>query len=228
MGLVTTNEHIQNVINTIDCGIKVTSVESLGAGKYKMYSGNTKWATFGKQLGGKGILEVSQDNYIIIKASSAPSVGIHTLPIPFFFFGTFLDTNKELEKKKSSNDKLPMIYLHLNAPEQYKDDFSLMDFESDCAIYFMVDADPKNWLTGDHFSNAIKPMKYLVKQFIMALKNYPYTNASWELTYTENDYVNFGNVQNTKGVVDKIFTDNISGTELLINIGFNKSNYSCN
>lgn len=228
MGLTTTNEHIQNVINTIDCGVKIKSVELVSAGKYKLFSGCTKWATFGKKLGDYDIIEVSQDNYIVVNASNAPSTGIHTLSTPFFFFGTFLDTQKVLDKIKDSNLKLPMIYLHLNAPESYQDDFAMMDFESDCAIYFMIDADPDNWLTGDHYSNAIKPMKYLVRQFIIALKNYPYTNASQDLTYTENDYVNFGIVENMKGVIEKIFNDNISGVELLVNIGFNKSNICCN
>jgi hypothetical protein len=227
MGL-TTNEHIKAVIDLMDCSIKVNSVSSLGSGRYKLFTTNTKWATFGKLLNGKQIVEVVQDEFITVKSTTSLVAGIYTLQSPFFYYGTFLDTNAELIKKKQSNDKLPFIYLHLNAPELFKDEFDMVDFESDCAIYFMVDCDPKNWLTGGHYTNAIKPMKAMVKEFIRSLSNYAKSNAAYNLTYTQNDYVNFGVVSSDKGVIKQIFTDNISGIELLIKIAWNKCVVCCN
>jgi hypothetical protein len=227
MGLITT-DHIQRIIDNIDCSIKFYNVEVLGGGKYKLFTRCSKWATFGKLLNGWKITEVKQDEYIIVWASVTPIIGYYSLVKPYYYFGTFLDTNSELVKVKQAVEKLPMIYLHLNAPESYKSEMETVDFITDCAIYFLSDCDPKNWLTGDHFTNVIKPMKSLVRAFVTALYEYSYTNASNEITYIENDYVNFGNVQNMKGVVEKIFADNLSGTELLINIGFNKSTICCN
>lgn len=224
---MTTNEHIKHIIDTIDCSIKITSVESLGNGLYKLFTNNTKWATFGKLLGTWTIKEVGFNSYITVKSASAPTAGYYDLAAPFFYYATFIDANLELIKKKQTNDKLPFIYLHLNAPETYGSEMDLIDFESDCAIYFMVDADPANWLTSDHYANAIKPMKQLIKQFIISLSNYAKTNAAYNLTYTHNDYVNFGKVTEN-GQLQKIFTDNMSGVELLIKIGFNKCTICCN
>lgn len=224
---MTTNEHIKQIIDTIDCSIKVTSVSSLGSNKYKLFTTNTKWATFGKLLGGKKITEVSLNEYIVVTSTTALVKGYYDLAAPFFYYATFLDANSELIKKKSTNDKLPFIYLHLNAPETFGSEMDMIDFESDCAIYFMVDADPKNWLTPDHYQNAIKPMKQLVRAFIISLSNYAKTNAAYNLTYTQNDYVNFGTTSEN-GVIKKIFTDNMSGVELLIKIGFNKCVICCN
>lgn len=225
---MTTNEHIKAIIDTIDCTIKVTTIDSLGSNKYRLNTSNTKWATYGKLIEGCKIESVDINQSITITSVTAPSTGTWSLEAPFYYFGTFLDTNKELVKTKKSNDKLPFIYLHLNAPESYASEMDFVDFESDCAIYFMVDADPKNWLTGDHYTNAIKPMKALIRQFIISLSNYAKTNASYNLTYVQNDYVNFGQVVQDLGVVKQIFSDNISGVELLIKIAFNKCAICCN
>lgn len=224
---MTTNEHIKAIIDTIDATIKVVTIDSLGANMYRLNTSNTKWATYGKLIEGCKIDSVVTNQSITITSVTTPTVGTWALEAPFYYFGTFLDANKELVKQKKSIDKLPFIYLHLNAPETYASEMDLVDYESDCAIYFMVDADPKNWLTGDHYSNAIKPMKALVKQFIISLSNYAKTNAAYNLTYIQNDYVNFGQVQEL-GVVKQIFSDNISGVELLIKIPFNKCLICCN
>jgi hypothetical protein len=137
-----------------------------------------------------------------------------------------LEVNSELIKVKSSNDKLPFIYLHLNAKESFEDEESTIDYTSDCALYFMVDCDPNNWLRGDHVENAIKPMKQLAKSFEASLKNYAYTNAANSISFEENDYASFGEV-NISGNIKKIFDDNISGTEMLIKIPFNKCFLCC-
>lgn len=223
-----TKDHIKNIVDSIDCTIVVTSVEVVDSTNYKLFTANKKWATFGKLLSGLKIVVVGAD-YIQVETVVAPIVGTFTLANPFFYFGTFLDTNMELVKEKASNNKLPFIYLHLNAPETYAGNLEMLDFSSDCAIYFMVDCDPKNWLTGDHIENAIKPMRSLLNEFIKQTKAYPKLNTPYEVSYTVNDYANFGEVQNNLGVVKKIFSDNISGSELLIKVGFNKCvNCQCN
>jgi hypothetical protein len=227
MGL-TTNQHLKIVIDSIDTSIVVDSVEVLGSGKYKLNSKNTKWATFGKLLNSLTITEVVQDVSITVKSSSLPVKGIFTLANPFFYYGTFMDTSAELVKTMQSNSKLPFIYLHLFSPENYASDMDTVDYTSDCAIYFMVDALPKNWLTGDHYTNAINQMKSLRAEFINSLKAYSQLNADNELRFTENDYVNFGKVQTDLGVVKQIFADNISGVEIQIQIPFNKCMECCN
>ena len=224
---MTTHEHIQAIINTIDGTIKVTSVDVISSGVYRMNTSKTLWATIGNLLGAYKITDVVENVSITVKSSVALNAGSYTLRLPFFYYGTFLDTNKELIKKKNANDKLPFIYLHLNAPEVYASEMDLVDYESDCAIYFMANCDPKDWLTGDHYTNAIKPMKSAVRQFMIALSNYAQANAAYNITFVENDFVNFGDVIE-KGIERKIFSDNISGVELLIKIPFNKCLVCCN
>jgi hypothetical protein len=225
MGLITTTDHIRNIINGIDCNITVSSVEASG-GNWKLITTNTKWATYGKLLSDKKIVDFVLNQYIIIQSTTEPIPGTFTLPTPYFFSGTFLETNIELTKTKSSNQKLPMIYLHMNAPENYYDQESTIDFESDCAIYFMVDCNPKDWLRADHLENAIKPMKQLARGFYRSLLNYSKTNAANTITFIENDYARFGKVS-WEGINRAIFNDNMSGTEMLIKIPFNKCFNCC-
>lgn len=225
MGLITTTNHIKAIINGIDCNIVVSSVEASGS-NWKLISSNTKWATYGKLLSGKKIVDFVLNEYITIQSVTAPTPGTFTLPIPYFFSGTFLETNIELTKTKSSANKLPMIYLHMNAPENYYDQESTIDFESDCAIYFMVDCNVKDWLRNDHLENAIKPMKQLARGFYRSLLDYSKTNAANTITKIENDYARFGKVS-WEGINRAIFNDNMSGTEMLIKIPFNKCFSGC-
>jgi hypothetical protein len=219
MGLIT-SDHIKIVISSISLTIEIDEVLSDALG-WKMVTGCTKWATIGKKLSGLIIVSVVYNEYIIVESISEPLPGIHTLVAPFYYYGTFLEANSELVKTPDSIDKLPFIYLHMNSPESYADEDATVDFTADCAIYFMVDCFPSGWLRGDHIENAIKPMKYLAKAFISALQEYSQTNSENTLTWVENDYANFGNVI-VRGNESKIFADNLSGTEMLIDIPFNK------
>lgn len=225
MGIITTKDHIKNVIDAMDKTIVIDSVVADGV-NWKLNTTNTKWATYGKMLSGNLIKAVVFNESITIAATVEPTPGVYTLIAPFFYFGTFIEANSELIKKKSSNVKYPLIYLHLNAPENYADEEATVDFESDCAIYFMVDCLPKNWVRNDHIEYAIKPMKQLRAEFIRSLKNYSKTNAANKITFIENDYANFGTYE-WKGEVKQTFADNISGTEILINIPWNKCMSCC-
>lgn len=225
MGLITTTDHIKAIVNAIDCDIEVTAVTASGS-NWLLTTSNTKWATYGKLLSGKKIVDFVLNQSITIQSTTEPTPGTFTLATPSFFSGTFMETNIELVKTKSSANKLPMIYLHMNAPENYYDEESTIDFESDCAIYFMVDCFPKNWLRADHLENAIKPMKQLAKAFIRSLLDYSKTNAANKINWIENDYASFGKVS-WEGINRDIFADNISGTEMLIKIPFNKCFNCC-
>ena len=130
MGLITTKDHIKNVVDSIDKTIVVNSVVADGS-NWKLMTTNTKWATFGKVLSGKVIKEVVFNESITISAATQPTTGIYDLTSPFFYYGTFLETNSELIKVSSSNNKLPLIYLHMNAPEKFADEESTIDFVSD-------------------------------------------------------------------------------------------------
>jgi hypothetical protein len=219
MGLIT-SEHIKNVIDSIDSTISVQSVEEVAEG-WKLFSNCTKWATIGKKLSGMNIVSVVYNEYIVVESLTEQIPGVYSLILPFYYYGTFLEANSELIQKSDSIDKLPFIYLHMNSPENYADEEATIDFTADCAIYFMVDCNPENWLRGDHIENAIKQMKSLAKWFISALLDYPPTNDVNKITWIENDYANFGNVT-VRGNESKIFADNLSGTEMIINISFNK------
>jgi len=225
MGLITTTDHIRNVINAIDRTITITSVTAVGS-NWLLGTTDTKWATYGKLLSGKKIVDFVLNQSITIQSTTEPSPGEYTLETPSFFSGTFMETNIQLVKTKSSNNKMPMVYLHMNAPEKYYDQESTIDFEGDCAIYFMVDCNPKNWLRADHLENAIKPMKQLARGFYRSLLNYSKTNAANTITFIENDYANFGKVS-WEGINRDIFADNMSGTEMLIKIPFNKCFLCC-
>jgi hypothetical protein len=227
MGL--TIDHITNVVNAMDLSIVVNSVDSLGSGKYKLFTTNTKWAMVKEKLDTCTIEEVSENSYIIVKSSIALSKGIYYLKAPYLIYGTLVDTNKEQNKKAQKNiDRTPFIYLHLNASEDYKDEESTIDFESDCAFYFMATS-KADWLTEDHVTNTFKPMTAMAKEFIKALRNYSYLNASNKLTYTLDNDIAFGQLTNNKGeVMAKFFTDNLSGRQLLSRISFNKCFSCCN
>jgi hypothetical protein len=89
---------------------------------------------------------------------------------PFFFHGTPVQQEIELNKISDLSQKTPMAYLMepYDTEENY-DEESSIGSTSDIKLCFLTQADMKKWLTDDFYKNAIKPMVNLYHDFMKAL-----------------------------------------------------------
>lgn len=141
---------------------------------------------------------------------------------PFYFHGTPMMTNAHLSKVKLSENKLPFCYLYEIIKEVIDDEpDSMIDRTADLRIFFLANANYKDWKTAEHYTEAVDPMRALAEKFVANLK------LSEDIGIFKShefiNHVNFGIFINEKGHVKRIFGDNLSGTELKIDLPFLKS-----
>lgn len=169
------------------------------------------------------ILEVQSNEYITIKGASLPVVTEFAVPKPYYFHGTVLKTNEELNRIEFFN-KFPMVYLLEVITDTFFNEDEAVERESDLRLFFLTSANFQDWKTGDHYKEAILPMRSLAYNFINVL------NTSKKISnfaqYSLINRVNFGVYATDKGNTQRIFNDNMSGVELRITLPI-KLDYSC-
>jgi hypothetical protein len=142
---------------------------------------------------------------------------------PHFFHGTPIATTQELKSELNASAKTPMIWLWENFTEDFYDEFSALERDVDCELYFLTQADFDGWETSDAYTNAIKPMKRLVDLFIEAINtdtaNF-YFNSS---RYKSENYSKFGVFIREKGSSRNLFADKLSGVGVDFTLIINKT-----
>jgi hypothetical protein len=223
MAVKETFELLRPVVDRINKRIHIDRTEG-----NKIFTCNTLWLfprhTFTVADTEYRVKDIEPNEWV--EFESAAPVADFDIPAPFFFHGTILATNEELSNIGQSWNKFPMIYLHEITRERIDvDEESTIDRESECDLYFMTEADFQNWLTNDHYKYAVRPMRNLVFEFIKALKGS--SNVGEFEQFTVMDQAKWGVYLSGKGQVNQIFRDNLSGTQLKINIPFLKTDDCC-
>ena len=156
---------------------------------------------------------------ITITGNPLPTATSFDIPAPFYFHGTVIKTNLELINLDQF-DKMPMVYLL----EVLEDDFlhrdEIIDRNSDLRLFFLTSANFTEWKTGDHYKNAIEPMRSLAYNFIDAVDSSKIIDTF--AIYSMINRANFGVYVTDKGNESRIFNDNMSGVELRIPLPIKK------
>ena len=124
---------------------------------------------------------------------------------------------RELDKKQFDTEKFPMVYLL----EIINDNFNNLpqdkiDRVSDFRLFFLTNTDEENWLTADHYTFAIKPMRNMLYQFIDDLNNNE--NIEEFSNFTAINHAKFGVYSTDKGHTRRILNDKTSGVEVRLNL----------
>ena len=132
------------------------------------------------------------------------------------------ETNTELMKEPEQTNKIPMVYLYEEFTETFNDNpIDAIERESFLRMFFLSQADYKNFLRTDFFENCEIPMRRLQEHFIQACKNY--TLIDTLTTYDITTKTKFGVFVNDSGVEVPYWVDNLSGVECKITLKLYKS-----
>lgn len=184
------------------------------------------------------IITINGDNYTVISAN--PKTGEINLKedtddieigdfmygtAPFFFHGTPQATGNDLIKYAQSETQfpVPMIYLFevLSDKMNYNEEDAI-DRESVVDLFFLDEANFRDWDTDQHYSEAINPMSNYADLFVKYLKQAQGIGVilDAEMTY----HAKFGlSTKLESGHLKNLFPENLSGTRLRIKIPFLKS-----
>ena len=158
----------------------------------------------------------------ILDSTPAPTVLTFSIYNPYYFYGTVIQTNLELEQISNSSAKTPMIYLLEVAEDKFFSNDNQLERESDLRIFFLTQANFVDWKTQDTYENAINPMRSLCYSFIDTLKASKIIGRFNE--YRLTNHTKFGVYMTDKGYEQRIFNDNLAGVEMRISLPILQSN----
>ncbi len=158
----------------------------------------------------------SKLNQLVFDTELAPITTL-TLSNPFFFHGTPYMTNIELTKIQKTDSKFPMIYLYEIVREDIRNEEKdgLAEI-ADIRLFFLDNANFRDWDTDKHYTNSIRPQRKLVDEFILQMNKYKMFDRSDNITLI--NHVNFGQFVDKKGHLQSIFNEKTSGIELQIKL----------
>lgn len=225
-----TFELLKPIVSTISNTVTMSSYIDNLNGTYVIYTDDTLWLTLGYTvtIGANEytVKDIQCNEWVLLSGALPPLSTTFDIYNPFFVHGTILATDEELSLNIISKDKLPLIYLHEITREKFNNDPELsLDRESECDLYFLIDADFENWNTNDHYRYAIQPMRNLLFALVDAIEAH-HTVGIFD-SYEVFDHAKFGVYIASKGHVNKIFKDDLSGSQLRITIPFQKNTCCC-
>lgn len=168
-------------------------------------------------------IDQSTETLVVTGVGAITSGDTFNMYTPYFYHGTPIATGQELQNQQNASAKTPMIWLWENFTEDYYDEFSALERDVDCELFFLTQADFELWETEDAYANAIKPMKRLADLFIEAINSDTanfYFNAS---RYKSENYSKFGVFIRDKGTSKNLFADKLSGVGIDFKFIINKT-----
>lgn len=213
---------IQDIINDMNFDIIITAVTNNGGGSYTITVCDVKHFQIGfQQTIGETTYTITSVDYdlntVTMTGNSLPSVGTIEIYNPYFFHGTINQTNAELSRITQLKNKTPMIYLYESIDESFNyHKENNIERISNLRIFFLTQSNFEDWETTDYYSYALKPMRYLMDNFLLSLKNSSVIGRFNE--YTSRNHTRFGVFVTDKGYELNYFSDHLSGIELNINL----------
>lgn len=229
MGAVrrTTYDLLTPIVNSIYKWINGDSITNHGNGTYTLYTCDTLWLTVKRKFTINSVSytveDLSPNEWVKLKGVSQPPLKFEIYS-PQFVHGTIIAQSTEYDNRSHlSWNKLPMIYLQEITREDFNNDVSESgDRDSDCTIYFMTEANIKDWKIVDHDKYAVMPMRNLLFGFIEALNEATNVDADELKKYSVYNRQDWGEFLFPNGQIKKYFKDDLSGSELRITIPFLK------
>lgn len=212
---------LDDFISALDLSAEVVSI-----------SGND--VTVGNTFQARKGLQIMLDNTAYTVASvnhatetitlTAPVVGsptTYSIGAPFFFHGTAYMVGAHISKIRNSADKMPMVFLNEIISEQEQGVESVIERVVNIRLFFLDEANFKDWNTDDHYSFVIAPLRKLVNAFISQIREAKEFEQDDE-TFDIKTHVNFGAYQELKGHIQSIFNERTSGIELGFTLNIKK------
>ena len=136
----------------------------------------------------------------------------YQVPNPFYYHGTPIMTNAQINGKKPK--QFPMIYLYEILRERDKRINSSIARESDLRLFFLDTANFEDWNTDEHYSKRLVGLNCLVDYFIDTARKNRCQFELFETDFTRINHVNWGVFKDNKGHETKLFDEQCTGVEL--------------
>lgn len=195
---------------------------------------STKYAAYGYLITdpddvARKIVEIKCDEYIIVESDIEPNAGTWTLYSPVYLHGTPKAINAEATNTIQAGGQIyPLIwFLEIAQFDRSYDPLSMIQDTPDIRMFFMDEANYRDWDTYEHYEQVIKPMINLADMMCKSIRDdgrfdkletTRFTNhAKFGLRYTNPKTAdNYSHVKN-------LLNENVSGVELRLKVPIRKS-----
>lgn len=219
--LMRTRGNIVSITNTPSTDEYVIEVDSLGS----LIVENFVW--IGSTLYQIRSIDIGTPSFTV-KSNSAPVGTYYKTGAPFYLHGRFIAIDSELRQIQNGYAKYPLIYLAENFTSTK--DFNPVNQVGEtaqCSFFFMNVAKFEDWLTEDHYDNVIDQMDLLADDFISRLKSNPFIQYGAFSVEDRIRHPKWGLTLEFKGGSQNLFSDNLSGVEVRINVPVRKLINDC-
>jgi len=174
------------------------------------------------------ITEILLNTYFKITSSTAVTGTQWIAEAPYFYSGTPIAIDSILKQIQNGSKKYPVIVLFETIRQNIiNDNTKATGINADVNLFFMDNANFKDWLTEDHYENVIEPMQEYLDEFIAACNKSIYINEYEFDKYNIINHAKWGIYVEEKGKVRSIFTDELSGIELQMTLPIMRHYVSC-
>lgn len=214
-------EIVKNIVDSIDLSIDVNSIVG-----NKLFVCETLQLTIGKI-----VTNQSNDEYIVIDFLNNEWIEVEpygatinpfddtvvNAPDVTYFYGTPASVNNEyLQIDARTKKKTSFIWLLENYEEEFGGAESSIERKSKFKLFFLDEANEPKWINAEHHRFVIQPMNNLIKAFTNAISENPiFKNFT---TVSTKPRARFGVYTVNKGNTKKIIDEDLSGSELSIDL----------
>lgn len=164
------------------------------------------------------VTQVVNNTSITFTASVAPVGTTYSIEGPKYFHGTRIAINNELTQITIGSNKIPMVFVWEVIRETFNlDEENRIERNSDLRIFFLGQRPPGVDKTDTLYADAVTPMWNLSHEFVKLLKNTSCTIGELDGNFTLINFAKFG-VESAAGATDSFFNEELSGTELRIDL----------
>jgi hypothetical protein len=204
---------VRDFINSLDLSSRVTSFSNDGTNT-TITVGNVFHSRAGLVVDIDGtdytVISANYDTNTLVLAGVIVAPVLLTVPIPYFFHGTFMKLNNELNEVLNIDDKIPMFYLHeVIREKKHNPAKSGLDRTSDIRLFLMDKAPENGDTTANQYADIIVPLSKLADFFTNAL----YTAYQFgDIDDIEQvNQVEWGTYSDSKGHLKRFFDANLTG-----------------
>lgn len=231
--MIPTVDIIESLLNEFTPKAKITTVVDNLNGTYTITLCDTinlrEGLSFTLNAVEYTVLSISGNN-VTYTTGVAPLKGDYVFPQkPFYFHGTPIATGNELTTIQLSVDKLPMVYLLEVITDSFPlDKSSAIERTTTVRLFFLDEANFSDWDTDNHYALNIVPQA----NYAVAFKDY-LLNDSKSVGLLEGDFdlvyhAKFGLSATINGKTTNLFSEQLSGVEVVVTIPIRKDITICN
>lgn len=211
---VQTVDVIRSLVSLMGVTVLITAITDNGDDTYTLETSNTYWLqpSFEITIDSEDytVVSIVRNTSFIISGTILPTAESFNLGYPSYFHGTLIQTTNELNKEDIKN-VTPMVYCYEEIKDIEQSGDSALDRISDVTLYFLTQANFKDYLTDDYLNNCHYQMRALADRFLEICKASYLIGVIGTKEFTNRTKMT---VRAPEGAGKNLFNSELSGVQL--------------